>query len=265
MKAPTTARWDMHCTSTDRAKLRSQSMHRLADQSCMGRVCVKRLMIVLPINAAVVTVVNGSVWTSGDEASQWAAAINRQVQEQVGPAWNLTATVNFANSADPAAWVCRLYDGDPQSTALGSHDLSAVGVPECQVNVPAAQYFGVPVSVVLSREIVDMVVNPWLDGIVLSPFNLGPNSAVAYLRESADPVGGLTYSIDGVSVSDFTFPQFWQNAPSWGAPLDFLHRATSQLQPIGGGFLKARWITPFGGINSLTDWFPVGGGFCLGC
>jgi hypothetical protein len=124
-------------------------------------------------------------------------------------------------------------------------------VPKCQVNVPAARYFGVPVSVVLSREIVNMVVNPWLAGIVLTPYNLGPNSAIAYLRESADPVGGLTYTIDGVPVSDFTFPQFCQNVPSGGVPIDFLHRATSPLQPLGVGFSKARWITPSGGINSL--------------
>ena len=33
--------------------------------------------------------------------------------------------------------------------------LNVAGVPECQVNVPAAEYFGVPISAVLRREIID--------------------------------------------------------------------------------------------------------------
>jgi hypothetical protein len=70
-------------------------------------------------DGALIEVVNSSIWATDDQVSQWTAAVGRQVTEHVAPAWNVSATVRLVRTTHPGAWVCRLYDGDPQNPQLG--------------------------------------------------------------------------------------------------------------------------------------------------
>jgi hypothetical protein len=119
------------------------------------------------------------------------------------------------------------------------------------------------VSQTLSHEILEMLVDPWLSNVTFAGAG-NPNSATVFLREICDPVAGYTYNIDGVPVSDFTYPQFWMSGfPVPGANLDRLNIASVPLQPTAHSYNLVRYISMFGGINSLADWNYVWGSYCI--
>jgi hypothetical protein len=89
------------------------------------------------------------------------------------------------------------------------------------------------------------------------------NSATVYLREICDPVASYGYLVDGVTVSDFTFPLFWRcGFPPAGSQLDQLGIAAVTLAPTAHSYMMVRNISSFGGINSLESWNYIWGSYC---
>lgn len=213
-----------------------------------------------------VLVVNQSSVVSDQDAARWTAAIARQVHEQAAPVWKVDAAVVFQQPAPSDAWICTLDDAATSESVavLGTHTVGADGKPTCRVN--AGQIVGLQlgsVSQALSHEILEMLVDPWLSSVTFASGD-NPNSATVFLREICDPVAAYSYDIDGVTVSDFSYPDFWRPgfAPP-GAALDRLGIATITLQPTAHSYMLVRYITTFGGINSLSAWSYIWGSYCM--
>jgi hypothetical protein len=213
-----------------------------------------------------VLVVNQSAVVSDQDAARWTAAVARQVHEHLAPIWKIDANVVFGQPATSDAWVCTLEDhANPESNlVLGIHMVGADGMPTCSVNaglIVASQVGNV--SQTLSHEILEMLIDPWLSNVTFAGGG-NPNSATVFLREICDPVAGYPYDLDGVAVADFTYPEFWIGGfPGAGTRLDRLGIATLPLQPTAHSYMLVRYITTFGGINSLLAWNYVWGSYCL--
>ena len=99
------------------------------------------------------------------------------------------------------------YCGDD---ADGCHSQGPTGDVQAQVSV---QVTGFPWTVVLSHEILEMLADPY---IVTAPRYAGST-----LVEVCDPVEFVPYTIDGVAVSDFVLPSWFQ--PRSQGPFDLQH------------------------------------------
>jgi hypothetical protein len=213
----------------------------------------------------VVAVVNNSTYVADSDVTLWAAAITQQLHNHLAPIWKVDADVIFSQTPPAGAWVCTLVDGGTYATGnpLGIHTVTADGTPACTVyaGMVVQNQLG-PVSKPLSHEIMEMLVDPYLSSMTLAQGN-DSNSATVYLREICDPVWAYGYLIDGVTVSDFSYPAFWLGGfPPPGSQLDYMGIATVTLTPTASSYMMVRYISTFGGINSLVSWTYIWGSYC---
>ena len=84
------------------------------------------------------------------------------------------------------------------------------------------------------------------------------------MREICDPVAGYGYDIDGVTVSDFSYPAFWTPGfPAPGTKYDRLGIVTVALSPTVHSYMLVRYIRDYGGISSLESWTYIWGSYCV--
>lgn len=145
------------------------------------------------------------------DVQKTAQAIQIQLDRDFSPHWAVYADI--ASTCDPAsaAWRVFLDPGD-NPRYYGYHD-ERNGVPFAMV------YTGdqsVPWSAVMSHEVMEMLVDPGLDGkikIVLKP------DGTYVVLEICD-AAQYGYPISGVIVSDFLTPDWFKTAGS--GPYDFM-------------------------------------------
>ena len=175
--------------------------------------------------------------TDADVATM-TAAIASQIQTDVAPAWNRApATVTFYNSASavPAgaygvAIVPTIQD-QPQGV-LGYH-IEHWGVAAAQpifANGGQTLTGDWSVSSTLSHEVLEMFIDPACN---LWAAN-GQGSA--YSLEVCDPVETPTDTVNGVSVSNFVFPSWFDPLPPAGARFDKLGQVTAPFTIAAGGY-----------------------------
>jgi hypothetical protein len=212
----------------------------------------------------IVAVVNNSAYVTDSDATLWADAIAQQVHNDLAPVWKVDADVIFSQNPPAGAWVCTLVDGGTYASGnpLGIHSVGA-GTPSCTVyaGMVAQNQLG-PISKPLSHEIMEMLVDPYLSSMTFSEGS-DPSSATVYLREICDPVAAYGYQINGVTVSDFSYPAFWLGGfPPAGSQLDHLKIAAITLTPTSSSYMMVRYISTYGGINSLVSWTYIWGSYC---
>jgi hypothetical protein len=98
------------------------------------------------------------------------------------------------------------------------------------------------VSVTYSHEMVEMIgdgpCNRWADG----PAN-ADGVALDYAIELADPVEGDSYDIDGVAVSNFVYPAWFDEHAPPGSRFDHLGKLTAPFTMTPGGYMITRTET----------------------
>jgi hypothetical protein len=175
-----------------------------------------------------------------------AAALTRQVNEHLGPAWGLPP-VEVYPSARPVAghWVLALLDDADQADALGYHDVTSDGLPVGKVFVAPTLADGQKVPVTASHELIEMLIDP--------ACNLAAQADDGrfYAFEVADAVQDNSYAIDGVPVSDFVYPAWFESFRAPGSTR-FSHLGTVdrpfELAPGGyiSIFRSGAWTQIFG-------------------
>lgn len=135
-------------------------------------------------------------------------AINKQLKNHFGPAWDIDAKCIVGNNAVDA--LMYIDDKSPQDDALGYHDYDAKkGIPDGYVFLDLVQDLGESWTVTLSHEILEITLNRFCRFYV---FGVNPKNrrrqAIIWL-EACDPVQDQTYEIDGVAVSDFVYPWYF--------------------------------------------------------
>ena len=194
---------------------------------------------------------NQSKLVSDAQLKTWCHAVQTQIEKDWTPIYGIYAVITCPAAAVAGATMFPLYLEDVSDTpgALGYHDIDDKGVPFIKVFAKDTQDDGVPVSSVISHEVLELLGDAFVDSAVL--VDNGDNSGVLYAAEVCDPVEGDLYKINGVEVSNFITPWWFTKTPPAGASFDFLKRLAAPLTLTSGGYFSLNIVSK---TRGLTGW-----------
>jgi hypothetical protein len=178
---------------------------------------------------------------------QGVAALQKQVDNDFAPYWGRGARLVIAEAdAIPSkSWVIVVVNDADQANALGYHDLTPEDLPIGKVFVRTSEQDGVSWTSVASHELLEMLGDPTINLLA------DMSGDVEYVYEVCDPVEGDSYQIDGVEVSNFVTPKWFEDNGNIG-PWDFLGKTTKPLELTAGGYQyikRGRKYTPVYGAR----------------
>ena len=97
-------------------------------------------------------------------------------------------------------------------------------------------------SVTLSHETLEMVTDPFGNRLVAAAHPFDPRRRVRYLLEVCDPCQAVWYPVNGVPVSDFYCPRYFDPVLPDRDRYSFTGAIERPLQILEGGYLT--WIDP---------------------
>jgi hypothetical protein len=174
------------------------------------------------------------------------AAMQEYVSNFVAPVWGTPAELVKSTGFVKGAWAIVFLDDADQTGALAYHDLTPDGLPVSKVFVKTTIENGEHVSVSASHELVEMLVDP-----AINMMTTGPDPKTIYAYESADPVEALTFNVNGIPMSDFVYPSYFEIFRKPGSvKFDQLNKVTQPFQILSGGyqivFKNGKWGQVFG-------------------
>jgi len=183
-----------------------------------------------------VAVMNESTAISDADVQKMLPAFEQQVNKDLSQFWNvLEAKFSFvpAGSPPPGSWWVVFLDDSDQADALAYHDLTADGLPLSKVFVKTLEADKASISVGATHEIVEMFVDPWLNGAYQDA------NGTFWASEVADPVEDdeYGYEIDGILVTDFVTPSWFAHAHASTA-YDFKGHAMKTFEILSGGYAQ---------------------------
>jgi hypothetical protein len=182
---------------------------------------VRNLQAVTPsLIGPTISILNSSKAVNNVNVAAAVNAMQEQLDRDFLPVWGATAQLKFApNTAAVGAmdWLIEILDNTDTPGALGYHDITANGAPYAKIFAETDIQNKLSWTVTLSHELLEMVMDPYVDNVVFDQtVNTG---GVLYAFEMCDPVedDSFSYLINGVKVSDFVWPawfQSWRKASS---------------------------------------------------
>lgn len=201
-------------------------------------------------NGVNIAVVNQSS-ASGTDVTNFVAAVQIQVSNDLFKAWGLSATlIIYPNQAAVPAkmWYILLQDTTDLAGSVGYHSVDTNGIPFAKVFVQTAAQAGIEWSITLSHETLEMLGDPFTGASVFKQDS--STTGVIVINEIADPCEADVYSINGVQVSDFVFPAwFFTFLPG---PYDQLGLMTQPYEIRNQGFATTFSVTNGSGYNQVN-------------
>src|SRR5437868_1386073 len=134
------------------------------------------------------------------------------------PIWGYPVKLYNTKVAKPTDWQFIYFDDADAAGALGYHDLTKDGQPVSKIFVKTTLADNELVSVTASHELFEMVIDPianlWAEA----------EDGTEYAYEMSDPVEADTFVVDGIPMSNFVHP-------SWFEP--FKHPAGTKFDHLG--------------------------------
>src|SRR5215471_17347428 len=173
-----------------------------------------------------------------------AAALTKQAQQhfalQPPYGYGLSATVRAASSphdVHPDEWVIGLVTKADQPGALGYHDQTPTGKPYVKVFPLLDKQDGADLSVTISHEMCETLADPngaraaqWKDGRF-------------WAYEVCDAVEETSYVIDGVKVSNFVLPPYFEPVVRLTSlKFDWIGKVKAPLEILPCGY--GQWFDP---------------------
>jgi hypothetical protein len=146
------------------------------------------------------------------------------------PVWGYPVTLYNTDKPKAGEWQFYYLDNADSAGALGYHDLTKDGQPVSKVFVKTTLAAKELVSVTACHELFEMVIDP------LANLWAENSDGKEYAYEMSDPVEEDTFLVDGVTMSNFVHP-------SWFEP--FKHPAGTRFDHLGK--LKAPFSMTKGG------------------
>jgi hypothetical protein len=201
----------------------------------------------------VISVLNASTAMTDGEVQALVPVMQKQVDEDFDPAWNIDASLEFVakdQTPQPGSWWLSIFDDSDQAGALGYHDVTDEGLPLGKVFAGTDHALGLEVSVTFSHELLEILADPEINRCVFLQRDDGSGIIVAY--ESCDAVEAdeLGYEIDGVLVSDFVTPRWFM--PGFPGPYDFKERCSGPLELRPGGYISVYEVGKGMGWQQVT-------------
>ena len=188
-----------------------------------------------------VSIVNQSSVVSDKDAAAVVDALQIQVHRDFAPIWGIDADLVYiakGQTADPKTWCLLILDNSDVDGALGYHDLNKSGVPVGKIFAKTDLDNHLLWSVTASHELLEMLADPEIN--LTSFVQTTRNTGIMYAFEMCDAVEDdqYAYDINGVKVSDFILPSYFQHdipATKW----DFCgHLKGGVPNMLSGGYLS---------------------------
>lgn len=174
-------------------------------------------------------------------------ALQEQVHRDFALAWGIDADLIFVpkgNTPDATTWWLVLLDNSDAAGALGYHEVTPAGLPIGKVFAKTDIDYNLSWSVTASHELLEMLSDP---DINLTTFLQTSNTAgTLYAYENCDAVEAdqFGYDINGIQVSDFVLPIYFQPsipATKW----DFCGHLNGPVPTmLEGGYLSEFRVSP---------------------
>ena len=205
-----------------------------------------------------IAVINEGSEVSDPQVAQLVAALQVQVSRDFAPAWGVDADLRVvANraAAAPGEWWLAILDDADQAGALGYHDLTSEGLPLGKVFARTTRLDGGNWTVTASHELLEMLGDPDINLTVLvQDQNQTAGRLYAYEVCDACEDDAFAYQVNGVQVSDFVFPSWFETShPAGSVQFDYgkhLKKPVPALLP--GGYIGAFNVTAGSGWNQVT-------------
>lgn len=184
-----------------------------------------------------------------DELSEVAAAIQKQVVRDFLPLWRIEADVtSFAQLEDVPLdyWPIIVKDGIGDKSAGGYHE-DKHGQPFALV-----EYSG-HWPLAASHEILEMLADPYGQTLIAAQSPRADQGRVQFLLEICDPCEASSYSVNGITVSDFYTPRYFDPVPSRGVRYSFCESIKRPFQVLKDGYLS--WYDPASRQWWRRHWF----------
>jgi hypothetical protein len=179
-----------------------------------------------------------------------AAALQTQVLRDLGPAWGVTATVDAFASVDdvPVTYYPMIVRDDLPVDAAGIH-LDEDFTPYALVKLSNRW------TLTASHEVCEMLVDPFGTRFHPGPSLKADQGIVEYLVEVCDPSEAVAFSymINGVVVSDFYLPSFFDPVTNDRVSYSFTGACRTPLEVREGGYLS--WRNPVDSHWWQQTWF----------
>jgi len=172
-------------------------------------------------------------------------ALQTFVDECVVPVWRTPARLVKSRKELSGAWNLVFLDDADRAKLFGYHKLMKNGLPLAKVFVKPTLRAGEAISVVASHELAEMLVDP-SDSL----WCLGPKRRL-YAYEVCDPVEHEQFEVDGLAMSDFLYPAYFQRfRKAKSTQFDYLKKVKRPFQVLPGGYalmrVRGKKVTVFG-------------------
>jgi hypothetical protein len=188
----------------------------------------------LPVQIALVSITRQ---TDPHDVSHVAAALQKQATRDLAPLWGISATVDAFPSLRVSAGYWPVIIVDDVKGAAGYHQ-DVLGRPYALVEYSASW------SLTASHEILEMLCDPWGRRVAAGRSPKPDQGQVEFLVEACDPceASDFAYTINGVLVSDFITPSFYDPRRTTSARYSFTGSITRPRQILRGGYIS--WWDP---------------------
>ena len=133
------------------------------------------------------------------------AAMQKFLDEHFVPVWATPARLVKTRGFMKGAWALVFHDSCRDADTEGYHDITREGLPMARVFVKNILKLGDQVSVTASHELAEMLVDP-----LATLYTTGPRPNRLYDYEVADPVEEQFFPVDGINMSDFVYPAYFE-------------------------------------------------------
>jgi len=167
----------------------------------------------------------------GVDLGKLVAALQKQMEHDFVPIWGYPAKLYVTDKPKADEWQVVFLDDADAANALGYHDLTKNGQPISKVFVKTTISAGQKVSVTTSHELLEMMIDP---GVQMWAQN---TDGKFYAYEMCDAVEDEEYLIDGISVSDFVHPSFFESFHKpRSVQFDHLNKVSQPFQTLQNGY-----------------------------
>lgn len=185
--------------------------------------------------AVTIACINKAKTDLGVPFDKLTAALQKCYDTHFLPVWGYPVTLYNTTKPAKGDWQFYYLDTADQAGALGYHDLTDKFQPVSKIFVKTTIDAGELVSVTACHELFEMAIDPgaqlWADG---------PDGK-QYAYEMSDAVEESTFLVDGIAMSDFVHPAFFED---WthpkGTKFDHLRLVTKPFQTLKGGYQIVR-------------------------
>lgn len=193
----------------------------------------------LPIHLALVPVAS----VKFNDVAKVSAAIQKQIIRDFTPIWSVEATIDaFPTPNDVPVgyfpiYIVDTFDSGGQHKSVNNQPFALVAA-------------GKSWSLAASHEALEMLVDPDGNRLVAGTSPIDSQGRVEFLVEVCDPCQSEreAYTVNGVLVSDFCTPEYYDPVGVMGARYSYSGKVTAPHQVLPGGYLS--WHDPETG-----DWF----------